>query len=72
MAEHLYVSPGTVVRLETGDATARLGIFLTAAWVLGFDRKLADIFDPYNVPFGLKRECVDRFQLTVVICQVCG
>ena len=56
MAERLYVSPGTVVRLEKGDATVRLGIFLTAAWVLGFDRKLADVFDAFKDQSGLRLE----------------
>lgn len=56
MAERLFVSPGTVVRLEKGDATIRLGIFLTAAWVLGFDRKLADVFDALRDESGLKLE----------------
>ncbi len=56
MAERLYVSPGTVVRLEKGDATVRLGISLTAVWVLGFDRKLADVFDAFKDQLGLRLE----------------
>ena len=54
MAERLYVSPTTVTRMESADPTIRLGIFLTAAWVLGFDRKLEAVFDALKDETGAR------------------
>ncbi len=53
MADKIFVTPRTVVRLEKGDPTVRLGIFVTAAWILGFDRKLWDVFDASRDASGI-------------------
>ena len=44
MAERLFVSPRTVVRMERGDPKVGIGIVITAVWVLGLNRAFDSVF----------------------------
>jgi transcriptional regulator with XRE-family HTH domain len=46
----------TIQRLEAGDPTVGLGIFLTAAWVLGLHQDLENALDPARDMVGLRED----------------
>lgn len=52
MADRMMVSVDTVQRLEKGDPGVGLGVFGTALWVLGLDRRLPDLVVPESDPVG--------------------
>jgi len=53
MASRLFVSRDTLWRLERGDPTVSLGTLTTAAFVLGFHDRLADLFAPASDELAL-------------------
>ena len=53
MASRLFVSRDTLWRLERGDPTVSLGTLATAAFVLRFHDRLADLFAPASDELGL-------------------
>jgi transcriptional regulator with XRE-family HTH domain len=55
-ASRLGTSRQTVQRLEAGDPSVGLGIFLLATWVLGLHRDLTGILAPERDTVGLRDE----------------
>ncbi|CAN5713497.1 helix-turn-helix transcriptional regulator [soil metagenome] len=53
MAARLFVSRDTLWRLERGDPTVALGTLATAAFVLGFNDRLANLAAPATDVLGL-------------------
>ena len=53
MASRLFVSRDTLWRLERGDPTVSLGTLATAAFVLRFHDRLADLFAPASDELAL-------------------
>lgn len=53
MASRLFVSRDTLWRLERGDPTVALGTFATAAFVLQFHDRLANLAAPASDDLGL-------------------
>lgn len=45
-AGRLGVSVPTLIRLEKGDPTVRMGVYATALWLLGLSGGLAELADP--------------------------
>lgn len=56
MAERMMVNPKTLERMERGDPAVGLGILASAMWVLGLQRRLADLLTPENDTVGLQLE----------------
>jgi transcriptional regulator with XRE-family HTH domain len=55
-ASRLGTSRQTVQRLEAGDPSVGLGIFLLATWILGLHRDLTGILAPERDTVGLREE----------------
>lgn len=52
MAERAFVDRRSVVRVEKGDPSVSLGIYATILFVLGMEKRLADLVSPANDPLG--------------------
>jgi transcriptional regulator with XRE-family HTH domain len=55
-ASRVGTSRQTVQRLEGGDPTVGLGIWLSAAWILGLHHDLEGVLDPKRDMVGLREE----------------
>lgn len=52
MAERLFVSRGTVSRMEKGEPNVAVSVYVTALWVLGLHEKLSTLADMTYDPLG--------------------
>jgi transcriptional regulator with XRE-family HTH domain len=55
VAERAGISRGTLRRLEKGEATVGIDVFLNVARVLGALDRLVDALDPYETALGRAR-----------------
>ena len=55
LAQRVGVNRGTITRLERGDATVSLGVFLSVAGALGQLESVVKSLDPYETPLGRAR-----------------
>lgn len=61
MADRVFVTRGTIARLERGDPTVSMGIYATALFCLGFTEQLRELASPNifllckNLPRRVKR-----------------
>lgn len=60
MAARVGVSRGTIARMEAGDPRVSFGAMASAAWVLGMEKTLAEIFNPDIDPQAIREA---RFSL---------
>lgn len=56
LAERVMVSPPTIRKLEQGDPTVSLGVFITALWALGLTDGLKTLAAPESDALGLHAE----------------
>ena len=62
-AKRLGVSVPTLIRMERGDPAVRIGIYVTALWMMGRANALPELAAPENDRGALElvvREAVDR------------
>ena len=59
MAERAMVSPGTIQRIEKGDASVGIGIMASVLWVLGLHQRFESMVAPETDSIG-QREDLSR------------
>lgn len=55
-AARLGVSVPTLIRMERGDPSVRIGVYATALWLAGMSGELADIADPAKDRMALEAD----------------
>ncbi|MBO6758911.1 MAG: hypothetical protein JJ902_21450 [Roseibium sp.] len=63
----LFVEPGTIVRLERGDPSVSLGIFLNALWALGLNERLDAEFVELDETLAAPDEEVEMTGLSAAV-----
>ena len=56
MAKRAMISRATLARVEKGDSQVSLGIYATVLFILGLDKRLADLADIRTDDIGLGLE----------------
>jgi len=62
-ASRLGVSVPTLIRLEKGDPTVRMGVYATALWLLGLSNGIAELADPGKDVRALETDVREARQL---------